>query len=211
MLDHIGYNNLLVITEADKTFTSRQQWFQKLAPLLGRAEVREKYNLCLVHRHFNLQPGERMVATGLVTQPEIVPTSDSAPSDIIPSSWTADGIPFEWKRIKTLEEIVAPPPAELVQEFSEVVGEGSVLGLSLAQDPLPEGEIWCEHPNPDLRQHILEIQTVEALSGGGASDTCWKVKISSDGGQAEVIFVNGCKCTNDGHKEHPPPPPASEE
>ncbi|KAJ2928516.1 hypothetical protein H1R20_g8583, partial [Candolleomyces eurysporus] len=210
MLDHIGYNNLLMVTEADKTFTYRQQWFQKLAPLLGRAEFRDIYNLCLVHRHFNLQPGERMVATGLITQPEVVPASDSTPSDIIPSSWTSAGIPFEWKRVKAPAEIVAPPPAELVREFSEIVGEGSVLGISLAQDPLPEGEIWCEHSNYDLRQHILEIKPVEVLSGGQASDTCWKIKVSSDGGPAEVIFVNGCKCTeSDPHQPHPPPPPVS--
>lgn len=203
MLDHIGYNNLLMVAEADKTFTYRQQWFQKLAPLLGRAEFRETYNLCLVHRHFNLQPGERMVATGLITQPEVVPASNSTPSDIIPSSWTAAGIPFEWKRVKAPAEIVAPPPAELVRKFSEIVGEDSVLGLSLAQDPLPEGEIWCEHSNYDLRQHILEIKPVEVLSGGQASDTCWKIKVSSDGGQAEVIFVNGCKCTEGPHNTKP--------
>ncbi|KAJ2936578.1 hypothetical protein H1R20_g515, partial [Candolleomyces eurysporus] len=210
MLDHNGYNSLQTVAEADKTFTDRQQWFQKLAPLLGRTEFREKYNLCLVHRHFILQPDERMVATGLVTQPEIFPASDSTRRDIIPSSWTAAGAPFEWKRVEALEEIVAPPPAELIREFLGIVGEGSVLGLSLAPEPLPDGQIWSEHVDRDLRQHIVEIKPLEALSGDSTSNTSWKVKISSDGGQEEPSFIFSVQCTcpkkdSDGtHGEHHP-------
>jgi hypothetical protein len=213
MLDHIGYNNLLTISEADRKFTDRQQWFQKLGPLLGRAEFRDKYNLCLVHRHFILQPDERMVANGLITQPETI--SGPASSDIIPSSWTAAGIPFEWKSVKAPDEIVDPPPAELIGEFLEIVGDGGVLGLCLAQDLLPEGQIWSEHSNRNLRQHILEKKSVETHSSVPASDTSWRVKTSSDGTETSFIFVCGCNCcdpnevdhSDDGHRAPPPPPP----
>jgi hypothetical protein len=196
MLDHDAYNRLLPIRAAAQAFTNRQELFQKIAPLLARAEFQEKYCLCLVHNHFLLQPGERMVATGLVTQPERVP--DPTPSDIIPSSWTATGIPFEWTRVNAPEEIIAPPPDELIREFSEIVGEGSILGLCLAPGPLPEGQMWLERLSPDLRQHILEMKPAEehCIDPASISTACWRVKISSDGGQLEpsITIVGVCWC-----------------
>ncbi|KAJ2928497.1 hypothetical protein H1R20_g8581, partial [Candolleomyces eurysporus] len=163
MLDHNWYNNLLTIKEANNASTEREQTFKKIAPLLARPEFKGRYNLCLVHRHVILEPGERMVATGLVTQAETVP--NPTPSDIIPSCWTATGVPFEWKRVEAPEDIIAPPPADLFREFSEIVGKGIVLGLSLARDTVPEGQIWSERTDYERRQHILEMKPVEEHSG----------------------------------------------
>jgi hypothetical protein len=135
-----------------------------------------------------------MVATevptgGSVTQPETVP--NSTPSDIIPSSWTAAGTAFEWTRVKVPEDRVSSPPPELIREFLEIVGDGSVLGLSLALDPLPEGQIWGERLDRDSTQQILEIQPaehwVDAESTAAAS---WKVVTSSsDGSQVETSLI----------------------
>jgi hypothetical protein len=198
MLDHNGYNDLLTIKEADEALTDRQQWFKKIAPLLSRQELREKFNLCLVHKHVVLQPGERMVATGLVTQPETI--SDPTPSDIIPSSWTATGTPFEWKRVKAPEEVVAPPPAEFFREFSTIVGEGSVIGLSLAQDPVPDGQIWCERTDYERRQHILEVKPAEGLWGDEglpAHQTSWSLEPSIGGGEPTLTLKLACICLHE--------------
>ncbi|KAJ2919118.1 hypothetical protein MD484_g1342, partial [Candolleomyces efflorescens] len=156
LFDHNWYNSLPTIGEADKAFTSREELFKKIAVLLARSEFYEKYDLTLVHRHVVLEDGERMVATGLITQPERVP--NPTPSDVIPSSWTAAGIPFEWTRVKGTEGFIPPPPAGLIKEFSGIVGEGSVLGLSLGQERAPLGQIWCERTDFKTRQHILEMQ-----------------------------------------------------
>ncbi|KAJ2924749.1 hypothetical protein H1R20_g12341, partial [Candolleomyces eurysporus] len=194
MYNHNWYNNLLIVKEADNAFTEREQIFKKIAPLLARPEFRGKYNLCLVHRHVILEPGERMVATGLISQPETLP--DPTPSDIVPSSWAATGVPFEWTRIKAAEDIIAPPPADLFREFSEIVGEGSLLGLSLALDPVPEGQIWSEHVDHDKRQHILEVKPVAGPWGEQDKlfETSWTPKPS--GGQAEpsLVFAVTCVC-----------------
>jgi hypothetical protein len=70
IFDHNWYNSLLTTKEADEAFTSREQLFKRIVPLLARSEFREKYNLGLVHRHVVLEAGERMVVAGLITQPE---------------------------------------------------------------------------------------------------------------------------------------------
>jgi hypothetical protein len=194
MLDHNWYNNLHTIPEASQAFTNRQEWFSKISPLLGREEFRGKYNLCLVHRHVILQPGEGMVATGLVTQPEIC--SNSGDPNIIPSSWTATGIPFEWKRVEPSEEIIPPPPPELIREFSQLVGEDSVLGLSLVQDPVPEGQVWSEHIDHGRRHHILEIKPAAGPWGkeDEVFETSWTLKPSNGQGKPSLIFCCSCVC-----------------
>ncbi|KAJ2925594.1 hypothetical protein H1R20_g11502, partial [Candolleomyces eurysporus] len=194
MLDHNWYNSLLTVPEASKAFTDRQQWFSKIAPLLAREEFRGKYNLSLVHRHVILQPGEAMVATGPVTQPEIFSTSGDP--NFIPSSWTATGIPFEWKRVETPTEIIPPPSPELIREFSKIVGEDSVLGLSLVQDPVPDGHVWSEHIDHSRRHHILEIKPAAGPWGeqDEVFETCWTVKPSSGQEEPSMIFCVGCVC-----------------
>jgi hypothetical protein len=196
MFDHNWYNSLLTIKEADEAFTNRDQLFERIVPLLARSEFREKYNLSLVHRHVVLEAGERMVATGLITQPEKV--SEPTPSDIIPSSWTATGIPFEWTRVKASEEVIQPPPAELIKELSEIVGEGSVLGLTLAQELVPDGQIWCERTDSKTRQHILEMQPVDEPSGDNTQGakrpskhfTSWMITTLS----GKPTICKGCSC-----------------
>jgi hypothetical protein len=190
----LDYNDLLTIKEADEALTDRQEWFKKIAPLLSREDFREKFDLCLVHRHVLLQPGERMVATKLVTQPEAV--SDPTSSDIIPSSWTATGVPFEWKRVNAPEDIIPPPPAEFFREFSEIVGEGSLLGLSLAQDPVPDGQIWCERTDYERRQHILELVPVEGPWGDKTTvhQTSWSIGPSAGEGEAKFMLQLNCIC-----------------
>ncbi|KAJ2933259.1 hypothetical protein H1R20_g3844, partial [Candolleomyces eurysporus] len=193
---HQWYNTLLTIEEAVEKFTDRDEALKKLVPLLSREEFRGKYNACLVHRHLILQPGERMVATELITQPEKFTAVSDTPN-IVPSAWTAKGIPFEWKRVKGSEEIIAAPPPELIKEFLEVVGEGSLLGLSLVLDPVPEGQIWSESIDRDKRQHILEIKPMAGPQGeqDKVFETCWTPKPS--GGQAEpsLVFVLSMTCT----------------
>jgi hypothetical protein len=80
------YNSLLSISDADSAFFDREKLFSKLALLFSREEYNE---ICLVHRHFDLKSGERMVSHGLVSFPTSSPIHDGP--NIIPERWTAYG------------------------------------------------------------------------------------------------------------------------
>ncbi|KAJ2919120.1 hypothetical protein MD484_g1340, partial [Candolleomyces efflorescens] len=193
--DYKFYNSLPTIEQATDAFPpgpDRERLFRKIAPLL--ADFRDIYHLSLVHRHFVLEAGERMVATELITQPEILP--DPTPREVIPSFWTTVGIPFEWTRVRTLgDDIrVPPPPAKLVKQLLEIVGENGPLGLSLAQAPAPAGYIWVERTDDQTRQHILELRPQGGSDAEEPHKSSWRV---TDSGEVEPAVV----CLN------PPAPP----
>jgi hypothetical protein len=211
MTNHDWYNSLLTIDEADKAFIDRPEWFKRIAPLLAREDFAGKYNLCLVHRHVILQPGERMVAIGSITKPKTFTVSD--PANIVPSAWTAAGIPFEWKHVEPGEAVTAAPPSNLFEDFSEIVGEDSVLGLSLAHGSLPDGQIWREHVDHDRREHILGTGPATGSTGPTTevsqepplkvdSETCWTLKFtppSDTEAKPSLVFCTVCLCTGPSH------------
>jgi len=121
MRSHIDlYNSLPSLTIAHAQFANRDDIFAKLAPLL--AKHGNKFAVCIIHRHCNLEAGEKMVASGNITQPE---TDGPAYAD----RWLVTGEPYEFRR-----ESVPEPPEELFTSFRELVGETSVLGLCYAGD-----------------------------------------------------------------------------
>jgi hypothetical protein len=167
-MDHEAYNRLPTIEEADQGFApiTRPEIFEKLGPLL---DSYRDYDLCLVHRHVLLQPGERMVATGLITLPEL-----TAPGGrVYPSAWNADGLAFEWQRLGATERPIDPPPPELLQEFLNIVGPRSVLGLSTAVDRPRPGNVWLEHIESSQRRHIRRSTPLTAVESEGVYQSCW--------------------------------------
>ncbi|RXW19980.1 hypothetical protein EST38_g5852 [Candolleomyces aberdarensis] len=187
--DHTWYNNLPTIQGASETFTDRPQWLMKIASLMAREEYKA-YGLTLVHQHVKLEQGERMVATGLVTQPESVP--DKEHPNVIPSAWTAEGRPFEWLRVATPEDLMPPPPAELIKDLGAILAEDTairrVLGLALRPGHLSEEYVWWESIEHSLRQHVISEKERSKLS---ASDyeTCWIPKRT---GPTEMDIVMAC-------------------
>ena len=92
----------------------------KLAPLF--AKYKDEFGACLIHSHCKLLPGEKMIATGHVSEP-VIPSADLAH---FPERWLPNGEPYEFTTKPT-----ASPPAELVAEFQKIVGSIGVLGLTL--------------------------------------------------------------------------------
>jgi len=124
------YNSLPTLGEADDRFTDRDITFAKLAPLL--ASYQHRFGVCLVHSHCELGPGEKMIATGNVSQPEAAHTPH------YPTRWLHTGEPFEFRT-----EATPSPPAELIAEFQRIVGNIGVLGLYFAGGHALELE-WTE-------------------------------------------------------------------
>ena len=114
------YNNLPNVCEADERFVERDAIFAKLAPLLS--SYNHQFGVCLVHAHCSLEPGEKLIGTGNISQP-----MDGNAIPHYPTRWLHTGDPFEFRT-----EPATPPPSELVSDFQKIVGDIGVLGLYFA-------------------------------------------------------------------------------
>ena len=133
-------------------FVDRTQLFSKLAPLL--AAYQYQFGVCLVHAHCKLEEGEKMVASGHVSEPQ---------KDVpcYPERWLASGEPYEF----TKEPTVAPPAA-LFTEFKAIVGNNDVLGLYAAgDDPHSEKlQEWTEG-RKNITRVVTEIDPEDIETG----------------------------------------------
>ena len=154
MVDYVQmYNSLPSIEEADERFLNREETFAKLAPLL--AEFNHQFGVCLVHAHCKLQQGEKMIAQGNITQPEL---STDVPH--FPDRWLPNGQPFEFTTTPTTS-----PPARLIAEFQKITGPNNVLGLWYKSDDKLELE------RTEGRKNITE--EISDLAGIPHFETAW--------------------------------------
>jgi hypothetical protein len=192
------YNSLLLIDEADRILQAAGGLaiLQKIAGIIWAPNTppsRRRFALSITHRHHTLYSGERMVATGSVTEPSI----DTDPR-IVPSAWTAAGRPYEWQRVADpYSPDVQPPEKEITDELQEIVGLlgslGQALGLSLAPPEGPEGHIWWEEIIKAKRQHISTTRPPVALPQTWY-ETAWVMR------DTKVGYVMACcsMCPNHG-------------
>ena len=138
------YNALPDVEDADKRFVEREATLSKLGPLFSKYDY--QFGACLVHSHSKLQPGEKMIATGYITEP-VIPSANLAH---FPERWLSNGEPYEFTTQPT-----PSPPAELVAEFQKIVGDIGVLGLYFAGSASEsQGKILLEHT--EGRKNIME-------------------------------------------------------
>jgi hypothetical protein len=158
MMTHVDmYNSLLTVEEASSHFTLRDAIFAKLAPLLSNYD--HKFGVCLVHAHCTLHLGEKMVATGNISQP--VDVTSSAISHY-PERWLANGEPYEFTK-----EPTASPPPELFAEFNGIVGDVKVLGLYfIGEGPRELNLEWTEG-----RKNITKVISLDESKG--CVETAW--------------------------------------
>lgn len=134
---HEFYNRLPLLHDADQEFQRVEfdkLFVDRLVPLLAKYE--NKFGVCLIHRHFEIGVGERVVATGNIAEPRVVtkgnivepfPDSGMPSFQCFPERWTAEGKPWEYTQERT-----ESPPQQLINRFKEEVdafGVGRVLGL----------------------------------------------------------------------------------
>ncbi|PPR03561.1 hypothetical protein CVT26_006103 [Gymnopilus dilepis] len=117
MFDINLYNQLLSIAAASAALESKlassgialDTLLEKLRPLFCSDEHKGKYGLWLLHHHFDLDEGERMVKNGAVSQP----TQDKS-SNIVAERWTGTGDEVEHVYADSLglNEVPSPPPQD---------------------------------------------------------------------------------------------------
>ncbi|KAJ2918475.1 hypothetical protein MD484_g1979, partial [Candolleomyces efflorescens] len=165
------YNGLLLIGDAAKKFQEAggDKFVQKpeAQALLREANGSSlKYTLSLVHRHFALEEGERMVSKGNVTKPEKGTENNYK---VVPSSWNSSGSGYEWTNFNNTDQFVPDYPENLLKRLGDLLNGISedkdrealkeVLGISLAQaEQLGEDFIWWENTDDAKRAHCLYIK-----------------------------------------------------
>ncbi|GBE81645.1 hypothetical protein SCP_0400160 [Sparassis crispa] len=151
------YNNLPTLGEADDKFVDRANIFAKVGPLLAKYD--NKFGLYLVHAHCSLEDGEKMVASGNVSEP----VKDAS---CYPERWLATGEAYEFNT-----EHTEVPPAALFVEFRSLVGDmTAVLGLYYAGNVTP-GMMLLEHT--EGRKNIVEAIDVGIGNTKDAVPTAW--------------------------------------
>ena len=157
------YNALPTAVEANARFVDRNIIFEKLAPLLAKFQY--QFGAYLVHSHGKLEPGEKMIATGNVCQPE---EAASFPGVYYTERWLSNGEPFEFTTAPT-----SVPPKELVYQFQEIVGD---VGLGLYFSGTSPGGPWYERT--EGRRVIVEQS---GIIGPDTVETSWLPKMGPDG------------------------------
>jgi hypothetical protein len=173
------YNSLPSVVEADRKFLCRDQIFSKLSSLL--AAYGNKFGVCLVHRHCELEDGEMMVATGNITQPE-------RNVECYPERWLATGEPYEFNRNPTRS-----PPRELFEEFQKIVDAVDVLGLFYIQDEQRLAGVSVERTEgrKNIVEIVLPVRSHTSISSPNAISTGWLPGYSTMQLCCQCIIVDG--------------------
>lgn len=150
------YNTLLPIMEAHERFVNRDEILSKLQPIF--LKYKDRYGICLVHRHCELQEGEMMVGEGFVSKPE-------RDVECYPERWLATGEPYEFNRQPPIT-----PPESLFKEFREVVGDLGVLGICYIYDDM-------QIPGQGIERTVGRTNIMEILESfdGDTITTCWLI------------------------------------
>ena len=224
MIDTNAYNRLPLVSDASTLFDkqlasagiTRNQLFDKLAPLFVDGNGTSQYAACLIHHHYDLKPGERMVSTNLATKPLAMgsPEFNSSTANVIAHCWLRTGEAIEYRLISESNppnstRSFPPPPAEFFRNFRALLDPMGidVLGICYADSELEDGFISLETDGPGDRERVFTIIPRSEKPAPGYEVT-WIPKYSENGESYKMVCA--CNCT-DSCTERPvhscPPPP----
>ena len=173
-----AYNHLLSIHEAHERFATqlsregitREQLFTKLAPLFAQGEHSGRYAVCLMHRHYSLNPGKRMVTNDFITQPSV-----DFSSNIISDQWSSTGEEIEHSIINNPTSRPPPPSADFTAKFKSVIDEHgvTVLGVCYAPENLPDGYELMEMSGPGDRVQLLSMVRASSVDKSKSYQAVW--------------------------------------
>jgi len=95
---------------------TQEQLFSELALFFQENDPSHDYALCLIHRHYSLNEGEKMVSNG----DSIAPSMERTPN-IIPERWFSNGDAMEYTYCKDLASQIPPPSPEFFAKFHSIV------------------------------------------------------------------------------------------
>ena len=191
------YNRLPYIWDAAGVFANQlkssnltmETLLQKLEPLFSKGDDAGKYGIWILHRHFSLQAGERMVETGDTTEPTI---ADSP--CIVAERWNAEGRALEYRYIDPLDVIPSPPSAEFMTRFKAEMDAMRIDSLGVCFAPTQQdiekikgGYIFLETTNDDGRKQVINavLRDHPLVKDQSTFEACWTMS-------GEV----GCRCNH---------------
>ncbi|KDR72392.1 hypothetical protein GALMADRAFT_213380 [Galerina marginata CBS 339.88] len=157
-----NYNTIRTIAQADQVFDeqldrspggpiTRDEFFSDgdLVKLFQGTP----YAVFLVHRHYALKNGERMVTTGNTSQP----STDL--NNMAPERWFSTGEHFEHRSTNDGSNLPSPPSDDFLNHFREIISEKGIDGLGVALAPdvpsLQPGHVFLEQPGKGDRQQVV--------------------------------------------------------
>ncbi|KAM0742558.1 hypothetical protein ACQRIT_002735 [Beauveria bassiana] len=127
----------------------------QIADLFLKHQVYQELAICLIHRHFDLSPSEKLVENGAVSCPWQYSQQDSdvVGGAVVPRSWTFRNgqlFPFEFGFNENLQDAVykqLPDKPQFYVELNALLDEHGMtdlLGLTLTTGDNPPGTVKFE-------------------------------------------------------------------
>lgn len=208
------YNNLPDLVDASKDYKSRQAATlvdDLISDIFVRHGVQSSIGLTLLHNHFRLNDGDKMVNYGAVAYPWAMGTaSEETVRNVYPLAWRftdGDGIaPYEFGYVQggsDEPELQTKSLAPFLEELHEVLKAHALTGLFGlrlldATVAMPGVEFTSGNANITLPREAFaaeEGRNVEAL---------WVFEKSLEGASSEATVYRVCKayCYLDNKKKH---------
>jgi len=196
--DAYAYNKLLLVSKAEALFEEqlksagidRAKLFSDLALHFGAKDKR--YAVYLIHRHYELKPKERMVATDRSTKP-----STEYSSNIVAHIWSMDGVALEYRHVKDGSTDSQKPSDELFSSFRSTLKEAGIdtLGICYFENNLKDGDIYQEGDGPGDRERLVTM-IPESLAPTDSYEVMWSPKYNPD--TKRFILAVRCCCNGVG-------------
>ena len=196
--DVSAYNDLPSIAEADARLEdqlasaglTRTQFFSKLTPVFLEAPYAGRYAACLIHRHYSLNDGERMVANG----PSTKPSTDTSPN-IVGERWASNGEVIEHKFTDDPASYPPPPPAEFFAKFKSILDAHGIdiLGVCYAPSKFQDGFLYLESTGSGDREQITNLVHCSAPQLEHSFEAAWILKANPENGS--YTMAKCCNCT----------------
>jgi len=200
------YNKLLLVSKAEALFEEqlkssgidRAVLFSQLAPLFSHAPEflpgldGHKYAVYLIHRHYELKPNERMVATDCSTKP-----STEYSSNIAAHIWSMAGVALEYRHFPNGFPVPKPPSEQLLTLFRSILNKAGIdtLGICYFDNDLKDGDIYQEGDGPGDRERLVTM-IPESLAPTDSYEVMWSPKYNPD--TKRLILAVRCCCNGVG-------------
>jgi len=199
--DTAAYNQLLLIHQADKRFNdqlassgiTRPELFSQLAPILLAGAG--KYAICLLHRHYSLNPNERMVTDDLVTKP----STDTSPH-VVAERWSSTGQEIEYRFTNDPASLPPPPSSKFLSKFKSILDARGIdiLGLCYAPEKLADGFEFMEVSGPGDRVQLLSIVHVSTVDQNKSYQAVWIASVDPSDNTYVLRCGTNCGVGEDG-------------
>ena len=193
------YNQLPSISDADKAFQQQlksssltfDMLLSELAPLFSEGENAGRYAIWILHHHFDLKAGERMVEKENTTKP----TTDTSPN-IVAERWNAEGEELEYKYVDDINDVPPPPSADFLKRFKAILDVRKIdaLGVCYAcnRREIQEGYVFMEttnHADSERKHVVTPIRADDPSMKGNIFYTSWQY---TSGHQCGWAFTQTC-------------------